>query len=229
MAENITIIRLELTNVGNVASTLSPNEVSPGNLKDLASGIVGGALAAGYLKHSFGDSMLGSTQTSGTPGGVISEKIRYPNRLARREALQMGKNIRTEAWKHLDFNAWKIGAEMGIRNMGAREFKKGSLGVMGLAVAGYNMYSQHKVIGYNLSGASHSAQVQQRKAQAVNRMSSIAGAAILNPWLAVGMIAHRGWELAQQNRQELYQIRSSQIIAGVMQERLVQNTIQRRF
>jgi hypothetical protein len=43
------------------------------------------------------------------------------------------------------------------------------------------------------------------------------------------MLAGRAWQLAQTNRQELYQIRSSQIVSNIMKERLVTNTIQRRF
>jgi hypothetical protein len=114
---------------------------------------------------------------------------------------------------------------MGIRNMG----KKQVLGNITLATVAYNVYSQYKTLGHNLSGASHAGQIQQRKGTAVNKLSTVVGAAIIHPLFAAGLVANAAWQLSQTNRRELFEIKRSQIIANVMQERLVKDTIQRRF
>ena len=107
--------------------------------------------------------------------------------------------------------------------------KFGKKSVVG-ASAAYAMYSQHQSIGYSLSGASHAAAKQQRNAQGAAFATGLAlSAATGQYWVTALMIAGKAWQLAQTNRQEMFKIRSSQIISSVMKERLVKNTIERRF
>lgn len=98
------------------------------------------------------------------------------------------------------------------------------------ASAAYTIYSQHKTIGYNLSGASHAAAKQQNKAQ-VGAFATGIGISLATGqlWATAMLIGGRALQLAQTNRQEIYRIRSSQVISTIMQERLIKDTIQRRF
>jgi len=110
-----------------------------------------------------------------------------------------------------------------------KAMKYGKKGVTA-GLTAYAMYSQHKTIGYNLSGATHAAQMQQRVTTATSFGAGLALSIATGQYLATAvMLAGRAWQLGQTNRQELYQIRSSQIVSNIMKERLVTNTIQRRF
>ena len=232
MADNITIIRLEISDVEKSKTT---NDTTPGNLSTTAAAAIGANSLISKESDPF-EAMIKSTggviTDEGSTGGIISGFMRYPTRLAQSGARAMSKNFIKAAMYTFDKLsiplAWE-GVNMYVRNMTPRQYKVAGVSAIGTIMSTTSVINQYRTIGYNLSGASHAAQMQQRKQSAINTVGSISAAAIINPWLAVGMVAHRAWQLSQQNRQELYQIKSSQIIASVMQERLVKDTIQRRF
>ncbi len=122
------------------------------------------------------------------------------------------------------------GTGMLLRNAEWKTVGKYSKGSLVAASAAYALYSQDKSIGYNLSGATHAAQKQQRTATGATFATGLGiSVATGQYWATAMMLAGRAWQLGQSNRQELYQIKSSQIISSVMKERLVKNTIERRF
>jgi hypothetical protein len=223
MADNITIIRLEVEEIG-----AKGRSKTAGAAAAVATGAV---VAKDFMSDAALDSkegMFGSTANESSTGTFAA--MRYQTRLARKQARGKGLGLIGEAFKHVHkpnllFLGAREGSSMFVKNIEKSQVRKGAA----LGLVAVNAFHQHKTIGYNLSGASHSAQVQQRKRQVTNRIAGIGLAAMYNPWIAVGMVAHRAWELAQTNRQEIYAIKSSQIIANVMQERLVKDTMQRRF
>jgi hypothetical protein len=233
MAENITIIRLEISETGSVSSN-SGSSLTPGGVGAAAG--VGAAVSMSRKGSLLNDVFAYAENPQARQSSKDMRWTAFKNSLSKfGDAYSYMKMDTTMSGQKIDLqtrlNTSKMLIGQGIKGAWNNRpiSSKARLGAAGLAVAGYNIYSQYKTLGHNLSGASHSAQVQQRKAAVVNRGASLIGAAIVNPWLAVGMVAHRAWQLSQTNRRELFEIRKSQIISNVMQERLVKDTIQRRF
>jgi hypothetical protein len=92
------------------------------------------------------------------------------------------------------------------------------------------LYSQYRSTGMQLSGSSHAAAQQQRKTQRLGMATGI-GVAVASgrPEAVVLMIAARAWQMSQQNRQTLFRLQADQMTSNILQQRLVKNTIERRF
>jgi hypothetical protein len=90
MAENITIIRLELSDE-KVSSSTKTSSSTPGSL---TAGAIGG-IAIGNLNN------VEKLKFEDEDEIKITHKKRYPTRLARKQALNVARSIRTEAWEHL--------------------------------------------------------------------------------------------------------------------------------
>jgi hypothetical protein len=217
--ENIQVLRLEIT--GNRISGKDSKSLDAGTL--IATGAVGAGIKS--FKEQYN-----ALNTFGVKGQSPIEK-----KLQR----AVGVNIMKHAFNRtpglpmpagLRVDGFKIGAKTYIDNINYKSLNKNMTKGATMATAAYGLYSQHQSIGYNLSGATHAGQMQQRKAQGAAFMTGIGVSLATGQYLATAlMLAGRAWQLGQQNRQELYQIRSSQIISGILQERLVKDTIQRRF
>ena len=97
MNDNITIIRLEISETDT--KNKDSSNLKPGSLE--AAAITG--FAVGSLKETELSSMGFSTgakiEDNIETGGIISHKMRYQTRLARKEAYNMGRNIRREGLK----------------------------------------------------------------------------------------------------------------------------------
>ena len=106
---------------------------------------------------------------------------------------------------------------------------KGIGATAALGASSYSLYSNYQKTGYELSGATHAAALQDRKGQAANTLLTIGVATVINPLLAAPVIAMKAWELSQNNRREIFEIRKSQIQSEVLQRNLVKNVAERRF
>lgn len=106
--------------------------------------------------------------------------------------------------------------------------KVASAGI-GTVAAVYNVYSENQRLGMELSGSTHAASVQARKASLASFGAQLAGAALINPIAAVGVLAMKAYQTSQTNRKEIFEIRKSQIQAQVLQRNLVKNVAERRF
>ena len=100
---------------------------------------------------------------------------------------------------------------------------------IGMASVGYSLYSNYKVSGYQMSGASHAASKQQRKGNVANLSAQLATATLVHPTLLPVTLAYKIYELEQTVRKEIFEIQKSQILAGIEQQNLVRNSIERRF
>lgn len=251
MADNITIIRLEVTGtVGKEQSSGNSANISPGTLVATA-GIKGSLFdKTGNINKKLDDlygpgimtfSDINAEINSGFIGGLKgyrSNSIESKIYLGKAKLLkQQGINDILTNSEYDYYNkmsdAYSEAARINLneaKTAAARNTKKYGPKMATTALAAYSIYSQYQSVGYNLSGASHAAQVQQRTTQSATFAAGLGLSIATGQYWATGMmLAGRAWQLAQQNRQELYQIRSSQIISQVMQERLVKDTIQRRF
>ena len=119
------------------------------------------------------------------------------------------------------------GQNISIPNL---EYAKMSKNAIVTGTAAYGLYSQYQSVGNTLSGASHAAQMQQRKASTATFATGISLSIATGQLWATGvLVANKAWQLAQSNRQEIYGIRSSQMTSSILRERLVKNTVERRF
>jgi len=182
--------------------------------------------ASGYTSSDFPDVKVGKGFIGGLREGFGQKQsqIDWLNEAAKKAGYKndMDKNIYIfrKSYATLAGEA----SEKSFKNAG-----KAALKGIGIAVAASNIYSQYKTVGYNLSGATHAAQKQQRIQSGINTVGSIIAAGVVNPALLPVIIAMKAWQLSQTNRAEIYKITSSQIVGNILQERLVTNTIQRRF
>lgn len=110
----------------------------------------------------------------------------------------------------------KTGASIGL---------KGATGAVGL----YSVYSNYQKVGYQLSGASSAAARQDRNQQTASTGLMLGVAAVANPYLLPLVLVSKAWQLAQTNRQEIFKIQASQIMANIQQRNLIRDSVERRF
>jgi len=230
--ENIQVIRVEVVNSGAVSTASERNSAStsPGTL--LAIGDVKNKTTGDRKYYDQYDSMM----YSGKRG--TSQDLR---KLGREEALQRIKYginnnrnlpefLKTKRSIGDKLGSISQGTGMLLKNTEWKTVGKYATGAATTALAVYSIYSQHQSVGYTLSGASHAATRQQRTATSATFATGLGiSLATGQYWATALMLAGRAWQLGQTNRQEIYKIESSQIISSVMKERLVKNTIERRF
>jgi hypothetical protein len=217
MAENIQVLRLEIS--GTTVVNKDSNDLTPGQL--LTTGAIVNKIKSFREQYE-------EMETYGVRGITPNER-----RLQR----SVGYNVIGESFSRnslINMRSRLTGLAEGSRiilsNLNHQAILKNATKGASAATAGYAMYSQYKSIGYNLSGASHAAQIQQRRATTATFATGIGISIATGQYWATGLLlAGRAWQLSQQNRQELFEIKKSQIIANIMQERLVKDTIQRRF
>lgn len=247
MADNITIIRLEVSGTASKEqSSANSANISPGTLVATA-GIKGslfdkiGTNTSPEIVENVLFPKYGAKVNSGFIGAT---KGYFTSIKARNSYFKAAKLMEEQKIPNLETNETYLDnilgggthADAATRNLNEakaaaiRNTKKYGPKMATATLAAYSIYSQYQSVGYNLSGASHAAQVQQRTTQGATFAAGL-GLSIATGqyWATATMLAGRAWQLSQQNRQEIYQIRSSQIISQVMQERLVKDTIQRRF
>jgi hypothetical protein len=221
MAENVQVLRLELSQSTSEKAQL----ITPGNL---LVGAVGRSTTAKSFKQQYEE-----LNVFGAKGETPSEKklqraVGY-NML--KESVSRPSNFKGNPHPIKNrFISFGHGTGIVASNINYDPMKKYGPKAVTTALAGYTLYSQYKTTGYTLSGASHQAQMQQRKTQQASFATGIGlSLATGQYWATALMLAGRAWQLSQTNRQELYQIKSSQIISNIQRERLIKDTVQRRF
>jgi len=252
MAENITIIRLEISEVA--ASQDSSENTRVPNSTSAATGFLAGSISKSSTdssKFNIAKDVIFTSSTGGRVGNdfrIVKNPFSRPFdkynehkgsfRLAM-EQYRNAKQLRTSAinedrgWQSADFyeaaDALEVVAKKNLENFRKSITKSSKKAVLygGMAYAAYSKYKSEE---YNLSGADHAAGQQQRKSNIAAFGAGLGYIALSGNVLgATMMLAARAFQLSLANRSELYQIRSSQIVSSIMKERLVTNTIQRRF
>ena len=233
--ENIQVIRVEIvdgSSMNGTSDSKNPSSTSPGTLLAVGDAKSGGLLGRDNQYYNQQDSML----YSGKRG--ISQELRKIGRAEALERIKFGINNNKNVIPMLQvkrpigdkLSTISSGTGMLLRNTEWKTVGRYSTGAASTALAAYSMYSQSQSTGLNLSGASHAAARQQRTTTGATFATGVGiSLATGQYWATALMLAGRAWQLGQTNRQEIYKIKSSQIISSVMQERLVKNTIERRF
>ena len=166
---DVTVLRVEVTGVG------SGKEGSLESGSGKAS--VGTSLAAGGLA---GKLVLASEKDRTLKGDEILRKI-YPKTQSTPEQLKNAKDMKElfgyEQPKRLD-----IAPENKVRKpVTYKQVSTGVTGGMALATQVFSMYSNYQKAGYEMSGATHAAAMQGRKASAAGSATQIGIAALINP------------------------------------------------
>ena len=229
----LTLLRVELSNTGE------SSEGSLGTGKGKSS--AGTSLVAGGVSGGVSSKLLLSSEKNRfLKGDEVLRQI-YPKTKKTSEQLANEKSMKElfgyDAPKRLDISSNKNSKVRKIMSSG----KSAGLAVGGavaLASTAFTMYSNYKKAGYEMSGATHAAAMQSRTSTAVS--SSISMGAAVGGALVVGgpyaaaitaavMVAKKGYDLAQTNRRELFEIQKSQILSQVLQRNIVKTVAERRF
>lgn len=214
---DLTVLRVEVTGVG------SGNEGSLESGK--GKGSVGTSLAAGGIASKLA---LSSEKERTIKGDEILKKI-YPKTQSTPEQLKNAKDMKElfgyEQPKRLD-----IAPESKVRKpITYKQVSSAAAGGIAFATQAFSMYSNYQKAGYEMSGATHAAAMQGRKASAASSASEIAIGFLINPIAGAAMIAMKAYQLAQTNRREIFEIQKSQMLSQILQRNLVKTVAERRF
>jgi len=125
------------------------------------------------------------------------------------------------------------GAVLNFVNKPVAEIRKTVLkGTTAAASAGLyvaSVVSQYKTTGYQLSGASHHAQVEQNKMSALQQLAGYGIGMAVNPALAAIMLAKRAYDFSQETRTYLYDFQKNSILNRLDYNRMTVDTFGRRF
>lgn len=206
MAE-LTVLRVEVTNAGT------------GNSDSLKSGKAKSGKGLGVSNKS----LANHNETA------VDAVSNNSSNLSRKERLMAKKG---------QHQVLKKESAVGKFTSGLSSLQKGA----GIAAAGaqivnqgYQMYSNYKIAGHEMSGATHAAAVQGRKGSMISTGADGVALIALVATGPVGMaaaaviIAKKAWTLAQTNMKEIFAIEKDQILSEVLQRNLVKTVAERRF
>lgn len=219
MAE-LTVLRVEVSNVGEVDESSLNSKNKSTNKSLVAGGLAGASLANATLKSHYGITFPEEEMNS--IGRLNTREYRKEYRRDRLSLMLRGKSLngsRVEPWKQFGKNI-DLPSMQNIKNVS---------GIIGGAAAVYSVYSNYQQVGYQLSGATHAAAVQGRKSSMITGAATLGITAAVNPAIAVGLIAMKAWQTAQANRKEIFEIRKNQMTSEVLQRNLIKNVAERRF
>jgi hypothetical protein len=207
-------------------------EVSGSSGTDSKSLTTTAAVASGIGRKTTGGTPSPMAQQLGrqilTGDGPTKINQRYSGRAAQLQAQQKAKQFMKNEWNEGQI-PFKSGM-MYLKNQTREQIVRKSVSGATALVGPQALYSQYRSTGMQLSGSSHAAVQQQRKTQRLGMATGI-GVAVASgrPEAAVLMIAARAWQMSQQNRQTLFRLQADQMTSNILQQRLVKNTIERRF
>lgn len=219
----VTVLRVEVSeSVGKESDTLNSN-------KEVTSSLEAGAIS--------GEGLAGKKSTATSPEyatflgrGTDSETrkwIREDGKINLKEAFS--RDFNKESPFDRRGQAFRSGAKGYLTNLEKSSYIKGGVGMATSVAAVYSIYSNYQKTGYELSGATHAAAIQGRKSSVMNTGIQLGAATLVNPALAVPLIAMKAYQLSQTNRKEIFEIRKSQVQSQVLQQNLVKNVAERRF
>lgn len=245
---DITIIRLEIENIEASDKKGSESDLSAGNLLEKSTNVklegnssfVTGGVGQlkgfkqfekelkkyGYEPDDFPDVKVGGLITG------VKQRKKSKTRMTQANSTRMftnavdkGKTLYNDSYSALHTEASLRSIEIGKKRI--RKYGPLALGTAGAITAGV---FQYQATGHQLSGASHQANKEQRKATMALFSTGIGvSLATGQYWATAIMLAGRAWQVSQENRKTIYSITASQRIASVMSERLVQDVAYRRF
>lgn len=231
MAE-LTVLRVEVADLGS-KDTKSLSAGKSSTVNSLAAGAIGGTVAGNFNGEGGGGI---NNLISNSRGGTV-EDMKERRRLAlgrlRGALTAPSKNAGTTIFTPSE-RLKAIGGSSGsyLRNIPLPSYKQVTTGTAALATSAaavYSVYSNYKQAGLEMSGATHAALKQARNGQKAQFAATLTAAAIVNPALALPVIAMKAYNLAQTNRKELFEMQKSQITSEILQRNLVKNVAERRF
>ena len=229
---DITVLRVEISSAGvNKEGSLESGAGKSSTGTSLAAGAVAGKASSGGFRDKLREEVIKFDEANLRPDGNSSMGYgRAASRMARLNERKQAIVVMTDP-DSMPYER-KLHAKQYLKNISAPTYKQTTTAVSAAAALGtqaFSMYSNYQKAGYEMSGATHQAAVQGRKAAIGGFATSVSVAALINPLAAAGMIAMKAYQLAQTNRKELFEIRKSVIQSTILQRNLVNNIVESRF